>query len=228
MKKLLSIIALLTATLMLFVLAGCGGDDDDDDDCADAPAPSVKSVTPPGGNISSNSTITVEFSKKMKDVTITINGAAVAATSGDNKVYTFQPGQEGALALAISGTDDCDQALDPGYAGASYTAAAPDSTAPEIDDGGCDPENGDDGIDPADVEEIVIKFSEVLKAAEVTSFEPEDAKIDSSLDGDTMTIAFLGGYSLGNEMEIAVELAVEDLAGNTADLDYEFATMAKE
>lgn len=218
MTKIFRILALLMAASMLLWIAGCG-DDDDDDDCADNVPPTVV-LSPAGGNIASNTVISATCSKVVD--TLTVSGGVVA-TSADNKVWTFSL-PEGSQSITVDATDSCG---DSGSASGTYTVSAPDTTAPEIDDGGCDPENGADGVDPADVEEIVIKFSEPLGSAEVTNFEPE-ANIDSELDGDTLTISFLGGFSLGNEQEVVVELDIEDLAGNTASVEYEFATMAKE
>jgi hypothetical protein len=226
MKKLVSIFALLMAASMLFWLAGCGGDDDDDD-CTDNVAPSVVSVTPNGGTIASNGTITVTLSKPVKTATITLGAAS--ATSADNKVYTLTGLAEGAgQALSITAEDDCGDTLDPPFAGLTFDVIPEDNTPPELVGGDCEPEDGEDGVDPASVEEIVIVLSEDCKVAEVTSFEPEDAKIDTELDGDTLTISFLGGFSLGNEQEVNIEIAAEDIAGNTADLEYSFTTMAKE
>ena len=230
MKKLMSILALLMAASMLFWLAGCGGDDDDDDDCADNVAPSVVSVVPNGGSIAANGSITVTLSKSVDSATITMGGAAVTPTSADQKIFTFTPPAEGnGQALAITAEDSCGDGLDPAYAGVSFDVIAPDTTAPTIVNGDCEPENGEDGVEPAGIEEIVIVFSEEMKVAEVIAFEPEDAKIDTELAGDTLTISFLGGFSLGNEQEVTVELTGEDIAGNAlADDEYSFTTMAKE
>jgi hypothetical protein len=230
MKKLLSILALLMAASMLIWLAGCGGDDDDDD-CADNVAPSVQSVVPNGGDIALNTTITVTLSKAVETISITLGGAAITPNTTDNRVYTFTPTAEGnGQALAITAEDACGDALDPAYGGATFNVAPLDTTAPTILGNQCVPKNGDTGVDPADVtEEIIIKFSEAMKKVSVDSFEPSGATIDDSLSGDTLTISFLGGYSLGNEEEVSVELSGEDLAGNAlGDGSYGFTTMAKE
>lgn len=230
MKKLLSILTLLMAASMLFWLAGCGGEEEADE-CKDVPAPSVKSVSPASGNIASNSVITVTFSKAVESATFTINGTAVTATSADNKVFTFQAGQEGALTLAIEATDNCDQGLDPAFPGASYTASAPDTVAPKLAGSKCDPKDGADGVDPTGYTEITIVCDEALDSAktQVASVEPEISPAPSvEVSGDTVKLVFLGGYKLSNEMEVEVKLTAVDLAGNSADLTYSFATMAKE
>lgn len=217
MRKTLSIFALLIAASMLLWIAGCGGDDDDDD-CADNVAP-VVTLSPAGGAVASNAVVTANVSKPVD--TLTVSGGIVAAGSG--KVWTFSL-PEGAQSITADGTDSCG---DSGSASGSYTVTAPDTDAPALDGGGSDPKDGASGVDPADVDEIVIKFTEDLKAAEMASFEP-DVDVDASVDGDTVVISFLGGATLSNEQEIVVELNVEDLAGNTATVEYTFTTMAKE
>lgn len=220
MKKTLSIFALLMAASMLFWFAGCG-DDDDDDDCADNVDPTV-TLSPAGGDIFSNTIITAACSKAVDSLTVS---TGAVATSADNKNFTFSLAEGAGQAVTVTCTDSCEATA---TASGTYNVGAPDTTAPELDGGACEPADGDDGVDPADVEEIVLVFSEGLSGAEITAAEPEDMNIDSDLDGDTVTISFLGGYALGNEMEIVIELTIEDLAGNTADVEYSFTTMAKE
>ena len=227
MKKVLSILALLMAASMLFWLAGCGGDDDDDD-CSENVAPKVNSVAPNGGAVSLNSTITVTLSKAVDSITITLGGAAISPTTTDNKVYTFTPTAEGnGQALAITAEDSCGDGLDPAFAGVNFDVAPLDEDAPELVGGDCEPEDGESGVDPADVTEIILVFSEPLADVTVDMIEPSE-NINALIDGDTVTIEFLGGWTLGNETEVELEIAAEDLAGNTADLEYGFATMAKE
>jgi hypothetical protein len=217
MRKTLSIFALLIAASMLLWIAGCGGDDDDDD-CEDNVAPTV-TLSPAGGAIASNAVVTATTSKPVD--TLTVSGGVTASGSGKNWTFSLA---EGAQSVTVDATDSCG---DSGSASGSYTVTAPDSTAPDLDGGGSDPKDGASGVDPADVDEIVVKFTEPLKTAEMASFEP-DVDVDSSLDGDTVTISFLGGATLSNEQEIEVEFNIEDLAGNTATVTYSFTTMAKE
>ena len=227
MKKVLSILALLMAASMLFWLAGCGGDDDDDD-CADNVAPKVNSVAPNGGVVSLNTNITVTLSKPVDSISITFGGAAVTPTTTDNKVFTFTPTKEGAgQALAITAEDACAASLDPAYAGATFEVAAADPDPPELVGDSCDPKDGATGIDPVTVTGITLVFSEALAKATVDLVEP-DENINAVLDGDTVTIEFLGGWTMGNEVAVDISIAAEDLAGNTADIKYGFATMAKE
>jgi len=218
MTKIFRILVLLTAVSMLLWIAGCGGDDDDDD-CADNVAPEV-TLSPAGGDVFSNSIITATCNKVVDSLTVS---GGITATSSDNKVFTFSL-PEGSQSITVTATDACG---DTGEASGTYSVGAPDTTPPELDGGACEPEDGADGVDPADVEEIVLKFSEELSGAELTNFEPE-GNVTAELDGDTVTIQFLGNFSLGNEQEVVVEMTIEDLANNTADIEYGFTTMAKE
>jgi hypothetical protein len=227
MKKILSILALLMAASMLFWVVGCGGDDDDDD-CGENVAPQVSSVVPASGSISLNATITVSLNKAVDSIAITLGGDAITPATTDNKVYTLTPTKEGAgQALTITAEDACGDSLDPAFAGASFDVAAADSTAPELVGGDCEPADGADGLDPADITEIVLVFSEDLADVTVDMIEPSE-NISATIDGDTVTVEFLGGWSLGNEQEVQVEIAATDLAGNAANLEYGFTTMAKE
>jgi hypothetical protein len=229
MKKLLSIIALLMAASMLFWLAGCGGDDDDDE-CDENVAPKVASVSPNGGDVFANSVITVSLSKVVDSVTITMGGAAVTPTSADNKVFTFSPPAEGAnQALAITAEDACGDGLDPAFAGVTFNVGAIDPDPPVLAGDKCDPKDGADGVDPAGYEAITIVCNENLASADIVSVEPEiDPAPAVEVDGDTVTLAFLGGYKLSNEMEVEIVLSVTDLAANSAELTYSFTTMSKE
>ena len=227
MKKVLSIFALLMAASMLFWLAGCGGDDDDDD-CADNVAPKVNSVSPNGGDIFLNTTITVTLSKAADTVTITLGGAAVTPTVAGN-AYSFTPTKTGDnQALAITAEDACGDGLDPAFAGVSFNVGEEDTTDPELVGGDCEPEDGEDGVDPADVTEIILVFSEDISDDSTFEMVEPDENINAVVDGDTVTIEFLGGWSLGNEQEVELEGAVMDLAGNAADIEYGFTTMSKE
>jgi hypothetical protein len=234
MKRLLSIFGLLTAALMVLMFIGCGGDDDDDDAL---PEPTVTNISvTEGAEVAGNATITVTFSRKVDDgnVSISVSGAAGAVTwDAAGKVATWTPSGNipaGAHTLTVSGSAADDQAIG-GTTSVNFTATAPDSTPPEIVDASCDPENGADGVDPADIgEAIVIVFSEACKDVKVNSVTPEDMKTvnELSADGKTFTMTFQK-YEIGNEVEVDVELVGTDLAGNALKSGtYGFTTMAKE
>jgi hypothetical protein len=221
MRKTLRIFALLIAASMLLWIAGCGGDDDDDDDaCDDNKAPTV-TLSPNGGDIGSNTIISATFNKAVDTVTAT---GATPTVSADKKVWTFTLSVGDGQAVTVEGTDACG---DTGSASATFSVGAPDTVAPEIDGAACDPKDGASGVDPSGISEIIIKFSETLSSAELQSFEPEISH-DPVLDGDTMTISFLGGASLSNEQEIEIDIDIEDSAGNAASVTYGFTTMSKE
>jgi hypothetical protein len=216
MKKVLRIFALLMAASMLLWIAGCGGDDDDDD-CGENVAPTV-TLSPNGGDIGSNTVITASFNKAVESATAT----GATPTSTDNKVWTFTLGVGDGQAVTVEGTDACDEKAS---VTGNFNVGAPDTEAPSL--ASADPKDGADGVDPADVTEITLTFSEALASAELTNFEP-DANVDAKLDGDTVTVEFLGGFSLSNEQEILVAITVTDGAGNSSDIEYTFTTMAKE
>jgi len=219
MTKIFRILALLAAASMLLWIAGCGGDDDDDD-CADNVAPTV-TLSPAGGDVFSNSIITAMCSKPVD--TLTISGGIVATAGAAKKNWTFNL-PEGSQSITVEATDACG---DSGSASGTYNVGAPDTVAPKLVGNDCVPKDGDDGVDPADVEDITLAFDEDIKTATVTAFEP-DANVQATPDGSEVLIEFLGNFSLGNEQEVNVEITVTDLAGNSTDAVYSFTTMAKE
>jgi hypothetical protein len=218
MAKIFRILTLLVAASMLLWIAGCGGDDDDDD-CANNVPPTV-TLSPNGGAIGSNTVITATFNKAVETVTAT----GASPTSTDKKAWTFTLPVGDGQTVVVEGTDLCKET---GSATATFNVGAPDTTAPSLVGGDCEPKNGDDGVDPADVEEIVLAFSETIANAEVTSFEPT-ANVQAKVDGSKVTINFLGNFSLGNEQEVVVKMTVTDASNNSADIEYGFTTMAKE
>jgi hypothetical protein len=228
MKGLLRIFALLTAASMLIWIAGCGEDEEEEEA---GPPPGVESVTiSEGQQVAGNTAIIVTFTKSVASATITVSGATGAATGVPGKTVTWTPSPDmppGAHTLTISAEDAGGQGLDPAFTPVNFTAIAPDTTPPALDDGKCDPKNGADGVDPADYPEtITLVFSEALAEAKVTAKEP-DFKSTEELAADTLTITFLQ-YELPNETEVAITVEATDAAGNSADLEYGFTTMAKE
>jgi hypothetical protein len=214
MAKVLRVFALLMAASMLLWIAGCG-DDDDDDDCADNVAPTV-TIAPNGGEVAAGQNISVTFDKP---VTATATGATLA---GSGAAYTFTLTADGTV--TVTGEDDCGDTV---TGSATFTVGAADPDPPELEGDDCEPPDGDDGVDPASVEEILLVFNEDIAAASVDSFEP-DANVQAEIDGAEVTIEFLGDFSLGNEQEVVVEITVEDASGNEATIEYSFTTMAKE
>jgi hypothetical protein len=130
-KGVLRVFVLLMVVLVFLSFAGCGGDDDGYCVSYDLPSPKVSWVDPYGGEIASDTIITVTFSRKVAYVTITINDTEVPACTTDDKIFTFVPGQEGELTLGIEAVDCCDRSLDPPFPGVTYMAGPPDIEEPE-------------------------------------------------------------------------------------------------
>lgn len=220
MIKILRAFILLIAALALLCLAGCGEDDDGICDLTENVAPTV-TLSPSGGDIFTNTIIVATCSKVVDSLTVS---SGAIAFSVDNKVWTFslQGGTEHSITVVC--IDGCG---DSGSATGIYNVWELIDPYPEIKGAECNPGNGAEDIDPADVSEIILVFNYNLSNAEITSFEPE-ADISSELDGDVLTISFLGGYSLPSKQRVVIELTVENLAGNTAVVEYSFTTKAKE
>ena len=79
-------------------------------------------VAPRGGEIASNATITVIFSRPVASASIMINGSEVSATSFDNRVFTFHPGVEGELIVTIEAEGGDGEALE-GFVPVTYRAS---------------------------------------------------------------------------------------------------------
>jgi hypothetical protein len=233
MTKVLRILALLTAASMLLWIAGCGDDDDDDDE--KGPPPEVASISvAEGDSIAGNASIVITFSKSMESADVAVTDATgTVAIAG--KVATWTPSADmsaGEHTLTGTGTDKEEQTVD--FGPVKFTATAADNEDPTILDDDCVPENGDTGVEPTAVTETVtIKFSEDMGSVTIESLVPEESKSEE-LVGDTLTITFLGGISLGNETTVTIGLSGKDLAGNNlggsdgAIVEYTFTTMKKE
>jgi hypothetical protein len=222
MKKLLRISALITAALMVFVMIGCGGDDEE----KDTTPPTLVSASPASGaTIAANAQITLTFSETMGSVSVT---GGTVTLSGKTAIVAPAGGAWASGSLTVTGEDKAGNALS--AVTLTYTLGAADSTPPKIDDGACSPKNGATGVDPADVKEIKIVFDETMSDAKVTSAGALDGKVSGEFDKDrTLTVKFLGGYKLGNEVEVVLTLSGKDVAGNDlATTKYTFTTMAKE
>jgi hypothetical protein len=229
MKNFLRISALLTATLMVFIMVGCGGTDEVT--TTDKVKPTLASSTPAsGGTMAANGTVTLVFSEKMGSATV--NGsAATADTTGKTWTWTATGLAVGTSTLKVAGKDVAGNALDD--VSISVTVAVADTTAPTIVAASCVPANGAVGVDPATVTKMTVAFSEAMGEVKVDATEPvELAKQISpalSADGKSLEISFLGGYRLSNEMTIKITFVAKDAAGNAlaAAAAYNFTTMKK-
>ncbi|MBD3184139.1 hypothetical protein GF312_17780, partial [Candidatus Poribacteria bacterium] len=170
MKRFLRIFALLMAASMLIWLVGCGGDDEEEEETGPAPTVTSVSITE-GAQVAGNQSITVTFSKAVASATITVTGAT-GTTTVAGKTATWTPTGEippGAHTMTVSAEDSAGQALE-GAVPINFTAVAPDNTPPDLDAGSCDPEDGADGVDPADYPEtLTVVFTEDLAEATVTA-----------------------------------------------------------
>jgi len=229
MKNVLRISALLTAALMVFIMVGCGSSSDDTN--KDTTAPTLISTTPAtGANIAANGTISMVFSEAMGEVTVA-GAAGTVALGADGKTAVWTPTGNipvGTATLTINGKDKAGNALP--AAALALTVKAADTTPPDIDAAASAPANGATGVDPATVTKIVIVFTETMSEAKLDAIDPKDAKVDSKFDGDkTLTLSFLGGYKLSNEMTITATVSGKDGAGNALKTtSYTFTTMKKE
>jgi len=219
---------------MLVIFLGCGGGEEETP--SDTLAPKVASCSvAEGSEIPGNTDITVTFNEVMKDATIAVSGATGTSTldaSGKSATWKVTGSiPAGAHTITISGSDKAGNKLDAAGATVNFKATAPDTTAPDIVGASCDPKAGATGVDPGKVSAIKIVFSEAMGEAKVDAFEPTDAKFDQKLsdDGTTLTLSFLGGYKLSNEVTVKVTLSGADKAKNKLKTtSYTFATMKKE
>ena len=226
MRKLLSILALLTAASMVLWIAGCGGDDDDD--VVEPPVFESWSITE-GQELAGNATITATFDKSVTSATITVTGAA-GTTVAAGKTATWTPTGDipaGAHTATVDAEND-GGSLE-GAVPVNFTAIAPDVTKPTLVGASCDPKDGASGVDPADYPEtIVATFSEALKSATITGKDPDFKSTDElSADGKTLTIAFLQ-YTMPNETPFTITIEAIDMSNNSDTLEWTFETMAKE
>ncbi|RKU22926.1 hypothetical protein C6500_02925 [Candidatus Poribacteria bacterium] len=103
--------SLLVGLLVLSLIIGCGGDENEE---IETPPANFVSVSPPGGEIAVNRTITVTFDNPPVDVTVNVGTVKVAGKTA-TIAGPFTPGP---LTLTITWADGT-QAL-------NYTATGPD------------------------------------------------------------------------------------------------------
>ncbi len=83
-------------------------------------------------------------------------------------------------------------------------------------------------VDPAEYpEKLILVFSEPLMKAEVISTKPEfPFTVELTEDANALEITFLD-YIMPGGKTFIIKLAATDLAGNRAELEYSFTTIAK-
>jgi hypothetical protein len=227
MKRLLRIFAWLMAASMLIWMVGCGGDDDDDDDNDNdaGPVPEVLSTSPTeGGEQGGNVKVVFTLNKALDPAATTVTGASgTTAVVGTTVEFTPDPAiPVGSVTLTLTGADVGGQTVTHTL---TFNALEVDEDPPVLVGASCVPADGADGVDPAGITELVIKFNEALGSATVTAKDPTFNSTDT-VAGDTLTITFLA-YTLPNETPVSISITAVDGAGNSADVTYGFETMMK-
>ena len=221
---------LLLVISFLALMSGC----DEDTTPLEHPL-RVVSVAPSGGDIATNSIISVTFNNAMESVRIyvldspwnpcfTLTGAThfiggkTATWTAGGEWESFMPAGE--ITLMITGTDIFGQELEE-YGPISFTMHHPDCAPcmlcmpPRIVGNECDPQDGETGVDPEKYsEEIIIVFSESMGNVEVVDTDPL-FNFTANLNERAFTISFLDGYTMPYETRYSIELSGADLAGNS-------------
>lgn len=219
MKLFFRTLAIVMAVLLAVSLVGCGGDDGE----PDTPDAALESASPASGSeLAANANISIKFDNNPGEVSVT--GGGTVSTSGTTRTITPPAAgyPTGALTITVSwengdGSEDL-----------TYTVVAADETAPEVKSS--DPEDGAEGVDPADVFEdgIEVVFTEPVTGNLMLMDGDDDVGWESSTDGDTITLTGIAGAELSNETEYTIAGTVSDGAGNEAEVELTFVTKAKE
>ena len=219
MKLFFRTLAIVMAALLAVSLVGCGGDDDD----AETPDAAFTSATPASGSeLAANANISIKFDNNPGEVSVT--GGGTVSTSGTTRTITPPAAgyPTGDLTITVSWENGG------GSQDLTYTVVAADETAPEVTSS--DPEDGAEGVDPADVFEdgIEVVFSEVVTGDLMLLDGDDDLAWESDTDGDTITLTGIAGAELSNETEYTIAGTVSDGAGNETEVELTFVTKAKE
>jgi hypothetical protein len=222
MKRTIQTLAILIAIALLAIwIVGCGEEEGE-------PAGTVTAVDPPAGSeIAANQAIKITFDNAVDAVMVD----GVAAT-GSAKNWTFQGDLTGKTGISITWTNKDTDATAGGPHPVAYTVKAADTTPPDVT--GSTPADGDDDLDPEELNEdgIEIEFSEpVTKVTVEVTVEGETLKwtVETSDDGMTATAIMLPGGDIPYESEVVVIVNAQDAAGNKMDeVEITFTTAAKE
>ena len=184
-------------------------------------------IRPPAAFVSANpavrsrlavdDTITLTFDNPPEDVTVS---TGTARTIG-KRVRITGPFDPGALALTITWAD--------GSQTLTYTVEVPDTEAPEITSGSVN--DGDKDVDPEALNlpgRIEIEFSEeVTGNIALQTVAGVNAGWLGKVDGKKGTLELVRGKELDNEITYIITGKVEDVAGNSTDINVRFATASK-
>ncbi len=184
-------------------------------------------IRPPAAFVSTNpavrskiavdDTITFTFDNPPEDVTVTEGTARIIG----KRVRITGPFDPGALALTVTWAD--------GSQTFNYTVLAPDTEAPEITSGSVN--DGDKDVDPEALNlpgRIEIEFSEeVTGNIALQTVAGVDAGWLGKVEGKKGTLELVRGKELDNEITYIITGKVEDVAGNSTDINIRFATSSK-
>ena len=199
--------------IAVLILAGCGGEIEDDIICCYSPT-----VSPPGGEIAANTTITIIFDNAPADIAVSAGTVTVAGKTA-TIVGPFTPGP---LSLGVTWADRELQM--------NYTVLAPDTYPPTITGGTVS--DGDKDVDPKVINtdgNIEIEFSEDVSGNVALQTEGgDDVGWLGKVEGNKATLELVKGKEIGNETTYIIKGKVSDPAGNTANIFITFVTAIKE
>ena len=162
-------------------------------------------------------TITFTFDNPPEDVTVS---TGTARTIG-KQVRITGPFDPGALALTVTWAD--------GSQTLTYTVLVPDTEAPEITSGSVN--DGDKDVDPETLNSrgrIEVEFSEeVTGNIALQTVAGVDAGWLGKVEGKKGTLELVRGKELDNEVTYVIAGKVSDAAGNSTDINVQFATASK-
>ena len=184
-------------------------------------------IRPPAAFVSTNpavqseiavdDTITFTFDNPPEDVTVSTGTARTI----DKRVRITGPFDPGPLALTVTWAD--------GSQTFTYTVLTPDTEAPEITSGSVN--DGDKDVDPEALNSrgrIEVEFSEeVTGNIALQTVAGVDAGWLGKVEGKKGTLELVRGKELDNEITYVITGKVEDVAGNSTDINVRFATASK-
>ena len=196
-------------------MTGCRGNDED----PVIPVSSSFYATPTSGtDLAANGIITLVFD--IAPGNVLANVGTVSGTGKTRKISAPADGfAMGALTLYFTWENG-------GANGHTlyYTVVAADETAPEVT--ASSPEDGAEGVDPADVFEdgIEVTFSEPVTGDLMLIDGDDDVGWTSQTDGNKIILIGNTGKVLSNETEYQVAGTVKDLVGIEAEVSITFIT----
>ena len=195
-------------------MIGCKENEKDTED----PWPPFSYATPAdGADLAANGIITLVFDNDPGNVL-----ASVGTVSGTGKTRKISAPADGFAMGALALYFTWENGGAHGHM-LHYTVVAADETAPEVT--ASSPEDGDEGVDPADVFEngIEVIFSEPV-TGDLMLMDGDDVGWTSVTDGDTITLTGNAGQELSNETEYQIAGTVRDLVDIEAEVSITFIT----